>query len=209
MRPSYIFLVTLLCLSRSWANDISGTISFDKQVSHAGLIFISGKANKLINGKIDQKDKSFTANIAVTSPNSTFNFINSDNINHNIYANDSKRGITFDIGLMEPGTTSSVDIDWKPDTLTKISCKIHPKMRAYIANINASHHQIIEFNKSQKDYSFDFTGITEPNVEVVLLMPGYTPIKVTLNEGDHTSVEILRRNNRRGQINLNYNSGSF
>ena len=76
--------------------------------------------------------------------------MNSDAINHNIYANDAEAKVNFDIGLASPGTEFQQTITWEENTFIRISCKIHPKMRAWVGSVSSKYHTEVKFSKKQK-----------------------------------------------------------
>ena len=202
-----LFFVLLTSISVCWSETISGTISFDKRVPEASLIYIHGNSTQPLNGQLDQKNKAFVSKIVAASPDSIFSFSNSDDINHNIFAKDKSSAATFDIGLMKSGDKVDIDVNWTAGTLVKIGCKIHPRMRAYIANINASHHQILTFTKSRKEYDFSIDPSDQKAVEIGILIPGYAPINFTLEAGKSRVIELLRRGKRRGEISIAFGAG--
>jgi len=201
-----LFFASLLSIFWSgpiWADQITGQVVFDKRVPEAGLIYVAGESSSIPDAEIDQKDKMFTSKIVLADSKSPFTFKNSDTYDHNIFARDTDAGAVFDVGLMSSGSEEKIDVNWAKDTLVKIGCKIHPRMRAYIANIDASQHQIIEFNKEQQSYDFSLSDVPDNVKKLVVLLPGFDPLEILLSEKSGQTVEILRRGKRRGEIKVN------
>jgi len=93
-------------------------------------------------------------------------------------------------------------MDWAKDTIVRIGCKIHPKMRAYIANINSDHFQIFEFQKKKKTYSVHITDVPTLNREITLMIPKYDAITITLNKGENKTIDITKKGKVRGTLTL-------
>ena len=81
------------------AETLTADIVFDKKPPKVGVLYVPGSGAP-INGELNQQDKKFLSKMVVVSPNSTISFKNSDSVDHNIFANDMKTGVRFDVGLM-------------------------------------------------------------------------------------------------------------
>lgn len=194
--------LTLVMGQSAIADTISGKLEFTKKPPFAGVIYVAGSGSSEKKPAIDQKGKAFTTKIAVGVPNEMIDFINSDTFNHNIYANDKKQNVKFDVGLMTPDNATQIKIDWPNETLVRVGCKIHPKMRSYIANIKSDHFQALSFEKKVKNYDISIKQVPGDKHQVVLLMPKYDKLTVELKKGESKTVEITRKGKPRGSLTL-------
>ncbi len=192
-------------LTMSWhatAASIHGTLSFDKRAPYGALVFVPSSSQGSQRVEIDQVDKTFTTAIAVNAPGKAVVFKNSDNMDHNVYANDIRNNARFDVGLMSPGGTREVEASWQDDALIRIGCKIHPKMRAYIANINSEHFSVIEMDKTEQTYRFTLNDVPSNTRAIKVLIPGYDDLELHLDSQIAAPIDITKKNKRRGQITL-------
>lgn len=200
----YVFALSmLLATSTALASSVTGTLSFEKKVPFAGLIYAINGGSGPQKTSIDQKDKEFTKKLAVIGPGGSLEFSNSDEFQHNIFANDSATGVKFDVGLMETGQESKILVNWEANTLTRVGCKIHPRMRTYIANIPSNTFQIIEFKKGTKDYSVSLATGSGQN-KFVLMIPKYDKLEFTLNPGEEKSLDITRKGKKKASLTVNH-----
>ncbi len=201
----FLYLVLALSLSAgTMADTISGKITFVKRPPLGGVLYVksaNGSVNN-IDASIDQIDKKFTAKVVVGTPNSTAIFNNSDANDHNIFVNDLDSNVSFDVGLIPSGSKATLPIDWKSETLVRMGCKIHPKMKAYIGNIPSNHFATLEFEKKVKEYDIKIDNVPTENSKVVLRLPKYDPVEVDLNKGGSITVELIRKGKIRGSISL-------
>lgn len=72
-----------------------------------------------------QKDRKFSERKLTISRGDTINFVNNDNVSHNVYSKSDAN--SFDIGVQRPEETHSIKFDIAGKT--KIRCAIHPKMK--------------------------------------------------------------------------------
>lgn len=185
------------------ADALTGKISFSKKAPYVGVLYAKTGTGPTA-AQVDQKDKVFDKKIVVVGNGGKIQFKNSDSFDHNIFANDPKTNVQFDVGLMPPGQVSSVTADWKTETLTRIGCKIHPKMRSYIANLPSDTYQIIEFQRKVKQYDIQL-DVADTQSQFVFTMPKYDPIEVSIAKGESKTVELTKKGKPRGTITLSRN----
>ena len=197
-------LLSLLSLhtTSAHADTISGNLEFSFKPPAAGIIYIDSDKTAHKHATIDQKGNQFSTKIAVSSPASQVSFSNSDQVVHNIYASDFRSGVKFDVGLMEPGTELDIDVDWNNDSIIRIGCKIHPKMRTYIANINSGIYQTMEYNSKQHNYPIELKDVPEESTTVNFMIPKYDPISTTLAAGDTVTVNLTKKGKPKGTLTL-------
>lgn len=182
------------------ADVITGEITFAKKVPFAGVLFVKQSKSAAASANMDQKNKQFTKKVSLGAPGTLVAFNNSDSFDHNIFANDLKNNISFDIGLMPSGQSSEIKMDWKEDTMVRIGCKIHPKMRSYIANVNSDFYQEFEFQKKVKAYPVNISGVPSDLHEIELIIPKYEKITVMLAKGESKTVDIIKKGKVRGEL---------
>ncbi len=189
------------------AAEISAKIVFSKRPAVAGVLYsptVPAGKEAAPDVVVDQLNKNFTSVIQVGHPGSTIRFLNSDKFDHNIFASDSELGVQFDFGLMAPGVEQEQTAAWEPGTLLRIGCKIHPRMRTYIANIPPSRHVLLPFDRKEKEYSVQLEVAAGSGAGAVLLIAGYEPIRVKLLAGQPQVVELLRKGRSGGKVTLEY-----
>ena len=185
------------------ADTLNGAFTFQKKPPSVALLYFSEDTSlsSQINTVIDQKDKQFSQKLYVTTKGTNAIFKNSDSINHNIFADDKKSGVKFDVGLMQPNGSNVHEVEWE-GKVVKCGCKIHPKMKTWIASISSKYYKIIEFDRSKKELVFDMNGFPESLSAIKLWMPRYEPIELKLSKGESHTVELKKRGKIYGTLNL-------
>lgn len=198
----FIVFITLSFLSTcALAEQLTGTLIFDKKAPFVGLLYANEKSKGPKQADVDQKDKQFTKKIAIIGPGGKLEFTNSDSFQHNIFANDPSTGVKFDVGLMETGQTANIAVDWTENTLTRVGCKIHPRMRTYIANVPSNSYQILEFEKKVKDYKIDL-NVNNGQNKFVLMIPKYDKVEFTLGPGEEKTLDVTRKSKKKGTLTV-------
>jgi hypothetical protein len=194
---SLIFVVS--SFSSVDAATLKGEFVFKKKAPKAAIIWFEEDTSLKSEAVIDQKNTQFTHLLAVGPKGSNVIFKNSDSINHNIYANDKESKITFDIGLAAPGSTLKQPITWEEGKLVKISCKIHPKMIAWIGSISSNHFRVVQFKKKQKKATFEITGVPDNFTKVKVLMPLYNVIEAAPAPGTPVSFDLFKKQKKKSK----------
>lgn len=203
--PVYLLLglFSLSFVTSAYADTVKGTLNFIKKPAKAGVIYEVKSSFDKVVGTINQENKKFIEKIGVASDQGELKMNNNDQFEHNIFANDLKQDIKFDIGLMPPGTSQSIKADWKSNSIVRIGCKIHPKMRSYVANIPSDNFKSFELAKKDKNFSFELTNVTEN--KFVLLLAGMDNIEISLAKGESKTFDIVRKNKPKGQLVISRN----
>jgi len=196
-----LFLV-LVSPCSTQAGELKGTISFEGRPPFAALLYAVNGQQSQASALIDQKDREFTQRMVVSGVGREIAFQNSDDVDHNIYANDIKNKASFDVGLMPPGSSSKVTADWNENVLVRIGCKIHPKMRSYIATVNSKHYQVLEFNKNAKTFAVAIAQLPDDASTFKLMLPKYDTLEVSLAIGESKTVTITKKGRARGTMTL-------
>ncbi len=197
-----IFIFLVLPASKLLADTITGTIEFTKKPPHAGVLYATDDGAGMSQGIVDQLNQQFSPMLIVTKKNETIIFKNSDEVDHNIFANDRKSNVKFDVGLMPPGDNREFPQQWPADSLSKISCKIHPKMRGYIAAISSSAVQQFEFDRSNSSFAIDLQRVPSDANEIRLLLPKYDAIVLPIAKGETKTADLVRKGKNKGKLTL-------
>ncbi|AWB67987.1 hypothetical protein C2869_16840 [Saccharobesus litoralis] len=201
-----IVIVLAFCFTSvsAMAGTLTLTLTFDKRPPYAGLAYLNDGGN-FSNAPIDQTNKAFISNAYIVTPNSKVDFVNSDDIDHNIYANSPTHNVKFDLGLLQPKQSITLsNSDWPTDAVIRIGCKIHPKMKSYIANVASSNSQVIAFDNKTKTYTVTLDNVSVANAPFALWLPGYDPIKVNIKQGETKSLKLMKRGKSKGTGSLSY-----
>lgn len=198
-----VVMMGLMAGHHALADTVEGTFTFTKRAPRAALIYFPEDKSLPVDtpAVVDQKDEKFTQRIVVARKGAQATFQNSDTVDHNIFVHDQKAGVKFDIGLMSPGGRVQQEITWE-NQIVRCGCKIHPKMRLWIASITSQYYKTIEFEKKVKTVTFTMDEIPETLVKVRVWMPKYDPIEVELMPGESKEAEMTRKNKPRGVLKL-------
>jgi len=187
------------------ARDIHFEFTFSgRKAPSVGLVYISGAGEKLSlqNPVVDQKDKQFTRSLIITSPKDTITFLNSDSVNHNIYANDRDTGVNFDVGLKPPGVAAKIQVDWAEGKIVRLGCKIHPKMRTYVANVPTPHHSIFEMEPKDRKALVQIEDVPPEFQQATFWLPRYDKLEFVLPERGTLIKEVTRKGKVRGELKV-------
>ncbi len=136
MRSTAFTLMTVilgLCMA-AWAGDIEGKVGGMKGKSVVYVDTISGKTFPAPKEHpvIDQKGLLFQPHIVVVQQGTTVDFLNSDNVQHNVFWSsvgaDKKAG--HNLGTWPKGEKRSFTFD-KPGVVPLL-CNVHPEMAGYL-----------------------------------------------------------------------------
>lgn len=224
LRPCVRFsaLLALAAASRVVAADdlIIGTLTFDGKPPAAAVLFVRDASARIDSISIDQKNRQFDQYMSVASQDATIAFHNSDTARHNIYANSYSTGTRFDIGLVPPGQTVTLKLDWAEDNIVRVGCAIHSHMESYIAHIRSSHYQVLPFKRWEEkggmdDYGgseFEETISKEADIRLrqvpagkttlTLLIPYYPPLTFELKAGENKTLDVMRDGAKRGTLSI-------
>ncbi|ETW97126.1 MAG: hypothetical protein ETSY1_23905 [Candidatus Entotheonella factor] len=198
-----VVMMSLVASPHVLADTVEGTFTFTKRAPRAALIYFPEDQSLPVDtpAVVDQKDEQFTQRIVVVRKGAQATFQNSDTVDHNTFVHDEDAGVKFDIGLMSPGGSVQQEITWE-NQIVRCGCKIHPKMRLWIASIASKYHKTVEFEKKAKTATFTIDDVPETLTQIRVWMPKYDPIEVNLMPGASSEVELLRKNKPRGVLKL-------
>ena len=134
---NYLLYTTLLLYLFSSpvlaSTTLKGEMTFSRRAPEVALIyFIEDRSlSSKVQPTLNQKNKAFEPKLVVGRKGAKVAITNSDPLNHNVYAADKELKVNFDTGLASPKSVFYKEIDWEADTVVKVGCKIHPRMRAW------------------------------------------------------------------------------
>ena len=202
MKPLFTLLVLLLTNAAFSQAALTAKFTFTKKPPNVALIYFEdGKETPEANTKVDQKNQAFDKKLYVAKSGGEISFVNSDNIDHNIYADDKATGIKFDKGLGNPGSSFKQKVEWGAGKVIKIGCMIHPKMKSYVASLNTKYFKIVEFDRSKKEHTVKMDGLPPEVKQLKVWMPKYNEVSVELSSGTKTA-ELKRKGKSRGSLEL-------
>lgn len=162
---------------------------------------------------VDQQGKAFIhwhpqspkslSKLVVGSPGETVTFTNSSMIGHNVYANDPRLRVQFDLGLLPPASdlTKLHPITWPAGEVLRLGCKIHPGMRLYIASLASRYYTEIEFNGAAV-VPFTLETLPASVTKVAVWLPEYDPIEVAIKPGETQEVRLEKGGKPQGVVVL-------
>lgn len=197
---SFTYIVSI---NFSQQTDIIGTFKFKKRNPGVALLYFDqDKGLKVSKPSLDQMYKTFVKPLLVVNPGAEITFKNSDSVDHNIYASDKKQNVKFDVGLIATGADSQYKVEWDKGKVVKLRCKIHPKMKTYIANIESEYHKVVPFEKKQKEVSFELKDVPSQLETIEIWLPKYNELNVNLKPGETKTIELKRKGKLKGTLEL-------
>jgi plastocyanin len=191
------------------ADTIVAKLHFDSALPFTGILYVPDEKALPLRAVLDQKDKAFSLPLVTASPGAELEIRNSDDFEHNIYADDRQQtGIALDLGTIAAHDEMKLPVKWKGDSLLRLGCKIHPKMKTYVANIKSQHAATIPFVRGQQDYDVILVGVPAHLPEVRLLLPNLPMFSATLKVGESITLPIQMQTRAIGRIELTRRSGS-
>ena len=202
MHVNYFALATVIFIgSFAHAGELTGVLAFAKKPPFAGALYAKMPGAGTNTATLDQVNKIFSKKVFAIANGGTIQFKNSDTFQHNIFADDPSSGVQFDLGLMEVGTETRLEVTWRENTLTRIGCKIHPKMRSYVLNAQSEAVQLFEFDKKVKEYPISLQ-VADEVTSFALLLPKYDPVEFNLLAGEAKTIEVTRKGKVKGTLTV-------
>lgn len=196
-----IALCSLATVSR--ADTLHAHLTFERILPFVGVLYVPDAAAELPpKALLDQKNKQFSAPVVVVAPRSELKIKNSDEFEHNIFADDRQTNIAFDLGTIVPRGNFRLPVRWKQDSLLRLGCKIHPKMKAYVANIQASRYATIAFEPGKMDYEVVLDKVPAAKAEVRLLLPELPPLVMSLKAGQSKLLPVIVQGRELGKVEV-------
>lgn len=192
---------------------LSGTFHFSTVPPDVALIYAPEDRGLTQAVTIDQDGKVFVhwhaqgtksqSKVVVGSPGETLTFKNSSTIGHNVYANDPRLKVQFDLGLLPPASdvTKLHPITWPAGEALRLGCKIHPGMRLYVASSPSRYYQAIDINGAAV-VPFDLEHLPASLTKVMVWLPDYDPVEVTIKPGEEREVMLQKAGAPQGTLIL-------
>jgi len=134
-RTACVLMVLIAALvTASWAGDIDGKVTGMKGKSVVYVDTIAGKTFPAPKDHpvIDQKGLMFNPHIVIVQQGTTVDFLNSDNVAHNVFwtavGTDKKAG--HNLGTWPKGEKRSFTFD--KAGVVPLLCNVHPEMAGYL-----------------------------------------------------------------------------
>jgi plastocyanin len=138
---SKALVVILICGVLASAGTITGKISGGRGAAVVYVEAIAGKSFPAPAKKIvmDQKSLLFQPHVLVVVAGSTVDFLNSDNVQHNIFwpSISGNKKLTHNMGTWPKGETRSFKFD--TPGVVPLLCNVHPEMSGYIVVVPTSY----------------------------------------------------------------------
>lgn len=195
MHPGTVVSLLVLLAGSLPAATLEGSISFD-QAPRVALVYFSEdrSLDTATTVTVDQKGKEFTQMLVVAPPGGTVAFSNSDDVQHNVFAEDKELGVAFDIGLANPQSVSPQPVSWKEGQVVRCGCRIHPKMQVWIAAIRSRHFKAMTFEPGAKGpVAFTITDVPAQYRKVRVWTPRFETQEVEVAGSTPAKVEFARK----------------
>lgn len=146
-------ILTLFIFHHLTGGDIKGKVTLEGKKSHANAVVyidkIPGKTFKPPKEPVqmDQRNLEFIPHILPILAGTTVEFLNNDDVLHNVYCPDACAQ-KFDLGTWPRGQTRKYTFE-NPGCVAVMLCNIHPAMEAYVLVLETPY-----FAKSNKDGSY-------------------------------------------------------
>lgn len=132
------FFAALLLASVSWAGEIKGKVSVQGIKSAENIaVYVDAIPGKTFEAPsqhvvIDQKKMTFIPHVAVVPKGTTVDFLNSDNVGHNVYwpSVSGNKKLTHNMGTWPKG--QSKGFQFNDLGVAPLLCNVHPEMAGYV-----------------------------------------------------------------------------
>jgi plastocyanin len=162
MKRIYVTLITSVLLlagvQLALAGGITGKVKA-KGVKHSGdaIIYIDKIAGKTFSPpkehpRIDQKNLMFVPHVLPVLSGTTVDFINSDNVLHNVFSPD-KCCDKFNLGSWPKGQSKSFTFK-EPGCAATLLCNVHPEMEGYVYVVETPYYAV-----TAKDGSYEIKDV--------------------------------------------------
>lgn len=216
-----------LFASGAKADLVTGELNFEGTPPTAAVLFVRNPGASIKELQIDQKDRQFGQFMSAGSTGAVITFHNSDSARHNLYANSYSTGTRFDVGLIPPGTSVTLNVSWPEDSIVRVGCAIHTHMETYVANIRSANYQVLPFKRwvAKNSASFGDYDSSEPVADefeekisnaasiklrsvpteltsLTLLVPYFAPLNFELARGESKTLDVMRDGTKRGTLTI-------
>lgn len=165
----------VLAAGAAQAATLTGKVTVAGSSDNANaVVYLDGAGPEQGTGKavLDQKGMVFVPHVLPVQVGTTVEFLNSDQVSHNVFTPDKCAG-QFNLGTWGKGETRTYTFD-EPCTAVML-CAIHPEMEAYVVAVPTPY-----FAVTAADGSFTIEGVPE----------GTHTVKVWHPRGKEATVEV-------------------
>jgi len=133
-----VLFTVLLCASVSWAGEIKGKVSVQGIRSAENIaVYVDAIPGKTFPAPsqhviIDQIKMTFVPHVAVVLKGTTVDFLNSDNVGHNVYwpSVSGNKKLAHNMGTWPKG--QSKGFQFNDPGVASLLCNVHPEMSGYV-----------------------------------------------------------------------------
>ena len=145
---SYVIIGVMMiaCLNLTLAGNITGKVKA-KGAKNGGdaVIYIDKIASKIFtppkeHAKIDQKNMTFKPRVLPIVVGTTVEFLNSDDVLHNVFSPDQCTG-KFNLGTWPKGQTKSFTFK-EPGCTPTLLCNVHPEMEGFVVVVETPYYAV-------------------------------------------------------------------
>jgi plastocyanin len=153
LKCAAVVALVLMASEPSFSGNISGTIKARgaKNGANAVIYIDSVQGKKFAPPKehptMDQKDLTFRPHVLPVVVGTTVEFLNSDNVLHNVFSPDGCTG-KFNLGSWPKGKTKAFTFK-EPGCMATLLCNVHPEMEGFVVVVPTPY-----FSVSDKDGSY-------------------------------------------------------
>ena len=147
-------IVILAGSTLALAGNITGTVKAKGAKNGAdAIIYIDKIADKTFappkeHPVMDQKNLSFKPHVLPVLVGTAVDFLNSDNVLHNVFSPDQCTG-KFNLGSWPQGQKKSFTFD-KPGCAATLLCNVHPEMEGFILAVETPYYGVSEKDGTYK-----------------------------------------------------------
>lgn len=175
----------VLTAGAAQAATLTGKVSVAGSSNNANaVVYVDGTGPEQGTGKavLDQKGMVFVPHVLPVQVGTTVEFLNSDQVSHNVFTPDQCAG-QFNLGTWGKGETRTYTFD-KPCAAVML-CAIHPEMEAYVVAVPTPY-----FDVTGADGSFTIEGVPEGDHTVKVWHPSGKESTVGVKVAGDTRVDL-------------------
>lgn len=175
------FFAALLLASVSWAGEIKGKVSVQGIKSAENIaVYVDAIPGKTFEAPsqhvvIDQKKMTFIPHVAVVLKGTTVDFLNSDNVGHNVYwpSVSGNKKLTHNMGTWPKG--QSKGFQFNDLGVAPLLCNVHPEMAGYVVIVPTPY-----FAVTNKEGEYEIKNVPD----------GHYTLKTWSEDGKPTTASI-------------------
>lgn len=184
--PTLALVLLVLAAGAAQAGTLTGKVSVAGAKNNAdAVVYVESAGSGPASGKealMDQKGLSFVPHVLPVQVGTTVEFLNSDQVSHNVFTPDKCAG-QFNLGTWGKGEERKYTFD-KPCTAV-ILCAIHPEMEGYVVAVPTPY-----FAVTGADGSFTIEGVPDGAHTVKVWHQGGKESSLQVNVSGDTQVDL-------------------